>query len=124
MPELPSAPLTSSYPTTIADGLSNWAPAHVRNYGKVRNRKTACRRARLRSDLAEPPQKPGARESPVAQHGLRGDLQYHGSLFHAEAAEESQLDHPGLARIYCRQRIRSEERRVGKECRSRWSPYH
>ena len=23
-----------------------------------------------------------------------------------------------------RDRIRSEERRVGKECRSRWSPYH
>src|SRR5256886_5898186 len=23
-----------------------------------------------------------------------------------------------------RERIRSEERRVGKECRSRWSPYH
>ena len=23
-----------------------------------------------------------------------------------------------------RKRIRSEERRVGKECRSRWSPYH
>ena len=23
-----------------------------------------------------------------------------------------------------RQNIRSEERRVGKECRSRWSPYH
>src|SRR2546429_4756891 len=23
-----------------------------------------------------------------------------------------------------RQRARSEERRVGKECRSRWSPYH
>ena len=23
-----------------------------------------------------------------------------------------------------RQRSRSEERRVGKECRSRWSPYH
>ena len=22
------------------------------------------------------------------------------------------------------QKIRSEERRVGKECRSRWSPYH
>ena len=27
----------------------------------------------------------------------------------------------GLARI---NRERSEERRVGKECRSRWSPYH
>ena len=24
----------------------------------------------------------------------------------------------------CRTEIRSEERRVGKECRSRWSPYH
>ena len=23
-----------------------------------------------------------------------------------------------------RERTRSEERRVGKECRSRWSPYH
>src|SRR3712207_8172616 len=23
-----------------------------------------------------------------------------------------------------REKIRSEERRVGKECRSRWSPYH
>ena len=23
-----------------------------------------------------------------------------------------------------KKRIRSEERRVGKECRSRWSPYH
>src|SRR3989441_10880237 len=25
---------------------------------------------------------------------------------------------------YTRQKERSEERRVGKECRSRWSPYH
>ena len=25
---------------------------------------------------------------------------------------------------YRRQHTRSEERRVGKECRSRWSPYH
>src|SRR5256885_8221683 len=24
----------------------------------------------------------------------------------------------------CHSRLRSEERRVGKECRSRWSPYH
>ena len=27
-------------------------------------------------------------------------------------------------RIFPRIFIRSEERRVGKECRSRWSPYH
>src|SRR3712207_4282821 len=26
--------------------------------------------------------------------------------------------------VALRQRLRSEERRVGKECRSRWSPYH
>ena len=31
-------------------------------------------------------------------------------------------DHKG---VRCPERIfRSEERRVGKECRSRWSPYH
>src|ERR1017187_6322073 len=31
----------------------------------------------------------------------------------------------GQFRIYWQRRLwRSEERRVGKECRSRWSPYH
>ena len=28
------------------------------------------------------------------------------------------------ARLKVSRRTRSEERRVGKECRSRWSPYH
>src|SRR3712207_600737 len=38
--------------------------------------------------------------------------------------------HLGLAKVHPQrgwealQRLRSEERRVGKECRSRWSPYH
>ena len=27
-------------------------------------------------------------------------------------------------RLDCPAALRSEERRVGKECRSRWSPYH
>ena len=34
---------------------------------------------------------------------------------------------PGVgkeATIYTVMSVRSEERRVGKECRSRWSPYH
>src|SRR5256885_10625390 len=35
---------------------------------------------------------------------------------------------PLLRCVYCDQtdhdQLRSEERRVGKECRSRWSPYH
>ena len=30
----------------------------------------------------------------------------------------------GQERLQGRPRLRSEERRVGKECRSRWSPYH
>ena len=30
----------------------------------------------------------------------------------------------GLVIIFKSQLTRSEERRVGKECRSRWSPYH
>src|SRR3712207_7906856 len=29
-----------------------------------------------------------------------------------------------LARMEASGEVRSEERRVGKECRSRWSPYH
>src|SRR2546426_11393053 len=45
---------------------------------------------------------------------------------HAPAAND--LDH-GAARSACDREAfedvqRSEERRVGKECRSRWSPYH
>ena len=31
---------------------------------------------------------------------------------------------PGLKLTLNKSKIRSEERRVGKECRSRWSPYH
>ena len=30
----------------------------------------------------------------------------------------------GVAELDMTERLRSEERRVGKECRSRWSPYH
>jgi len=31
---------------------------------------------------------------------------------------------PGSAPLLDDRGVRSEERRVGKECRSRWSPYH
>src|SRR3712207_7527436 len=33
-------------------------------------------------------------------------------------------DRPGIVAAAVRVEHRSEERRVGKECRSRWSPYH
>src|SRR2546426_12468758 len=34
------------------------------------------------------------------------------------------LLHDGVLMMLEPERLRSEERRVGKECRSRWSPYH
>ena len=37
-------------------------------------------------------------------------------------AIERELGEGGMATVYLADR--SEERRVGKECRSRWSPYH
>jgi len=55
------------------------------------------------------------------------------SRVHAQSLEESELGKwreaaRETARAYVKRRrqelARSEERRVGKECRSRWSPYH
>ena len=39
-------------------------------------------------------------------------------------AEEKSVIDRCLPKIYEKYAERSEERRVGKECRSRWSPYH
>src|SRR5437588_7782466 len=52
---------------------------------------------------------------------LRAYAQLVGELFDGRAFDESNLLHVAYARGGGR---RSEERRVGKECRSRWSPYH
>ena len=38
--------------------------------------------------------------------------------------EQSDIRHISLADAADLLLVRSEERRVGKECRSRWSPYH
>src|SRR2546430_1026184 len=42
--------------------------------------------------------------------------------------DEACTDHHRALRVLClvddAPAVRSEERRVGKECRSRWSPYH
>ena len=47
-------------------------------------------------------------------HALRGF-----SAHLSDAAAAALAQHPAVAYVE-----RSEERRVGKECRSRWSPYH
>src|SRR2546429_2590525 len=41
-----------------------------------------------------------------------------------EGAAEQLVNDPKAREIYLGPEFRSEERRVGKECRSRWSPYH
>ena len=54
------------------------------------------------------------------------------AMLEASRAEDGCLEYsyagdvaePGLIRVFEAWRDRSEERRVGKECRSRWSPYH
>ena len=38
--------------------------------------------------------------------------------------EKFDPDHEGVKTVGGKAALRSEERRVGKECRSRWSPYH
>src|SRR3712207_6910036 len=75
------------------------------------------------SDLApDPVVEPRAREDAVTQSDAR--------LFGRDEAAglREQDDQSGLPQVgglaaHVRAR-RSEERRVGKECRSRWSPYH
>ena len=39
----------------------------------------------------------------------------------ADNAEKDKKDNSFMMKLAT---LRSEERRVGKECRSRWSPYH
>src|SRR5687768_18465576 len=55
--------------------------------------------------------------------GEFGDLVVDGpALFHELADLLVGVHHRGV--IPVAEQLRSEERRVGKECRSRWSPYH
>src|SRR2546426_762775 len=52
-------------------------------------------------------------------HGRRRNLE----CLHHESGAKKRKDHCNQQRFQVL-RNRSEERRVGKECRSRWSPYH
>ena len=47
-----------------------------------------------------------------------------GTKFHAGTNVGCGKDHTLFALKDGKVKFRSEERRVGKECRSRWSPYH
>src|SRR3712207_9532780 len=56
----------------------------------------------------------------VTGRGKRALEDHFDRAWELEAALEAKGDDAKLALV----RERSEERRVGKECRSRWSPYH
>ena len=67
---------------------------------------------------------------PLALALIRGKLKEHGLLsgYYDGAESEEICEHQYKRRLSeygpGNQDDRSEERRVGKECRSRWSPYH
>src|SRR5574337_817206 len=72
----------------------------------------------------------------AVQGTLKSFLQHHSSkasIFRHSAFFTVQLSHPYMTtgktialtrQTFVGKVMRSEERRVGKECRSRWSPYH
>ena len=122
-PPLPPGTQCPSAPTTAPDrGLSSW---HV-GPGPSGRRENHHRRTR---DHWNQPS-----ETPIA--GQSGDAQYYrdsvqnvtleavqvvGGQSHQEAGAGQ---HPVPGGPGSKKSHRSEERRVGKECRSRWSPYH
>ena len=69
----------------------------------------------------------GAMCDVFGRHSRLGRREHAGLLYDLFQAGKRQRK-CGVGRIpihhWCKRRIRSEERRVGKECRSRWSPYH
>src|SRR6266536_5149441 len=75
-----------------------------------RSKSHGAREARLPVTMSQP----GAG---VQQNTCRASVS---ELFHGNASSAASGGLAGNAF----QRARSEERRVGKECRSRWSPYH
>ena len=46
------------------------------------------------------------------------------TVIQSEVSQNEKKKYRILTHIYGILKKRSEERRVGKECRSRWSPYH
>ena len=65
----------------------------------------------------------------ITIHCMAGNLSVEtcGNVFQtAKASANYGIDSDGRVGMYVEEkdRSRSEERRVGKECRSRWSPYH
>src|SRR2546430_8705198 len=68
--------------------------------------------------------KPRTQDVTIRTNALVDQVRIEGERLHLRLSDEDEriVDHVVLGTGY---RVnRSEERRVGKECRSRWSPYH
>ena len=103
------AELLERYHDPAARALYRRAAEAWKKDGKTPNVLSACRRAVL-LDLIAGDNKAAAT-----------DLQpIHQQFFDAHKKAMELLRAPAIDRAA----LRSEERRVGKECRSRWSPYH
>ena len=57
------------------------------------------------------------------EHDSMGELAVPADALWGASTQRAVLNFPVSGERFPR-RFRSEERRVGKECRSRWSPYH
>src|ERR1039458_7280690 len=83
-----------------------------------------------RSFVVAPHARPGQLDRASSVHGLRecGHQQSYSTPHCTKLYNERSLFYKepfsGLSWTWEADRLRSEERRVGKECRSRWSPYH
>ena len=64
----------------------------------------------------------GGKEVPI-NWDFRTSIRFQEIILNKDLSEDEKLFR-GLELYYPTRHRRSEERRVGKECRSRWSPYH
>src|SRR3712207_6896412 len=60
----------------------------------------------------------------VRAHALRGEIALRAVQRLHVGQRQAELVYVAVASAGPLVAVRSEERRVGKECRSRWSPYH
>src|SRR2546427_8858748 len=77
---------------------------------------------RSKMDVAHPEGYGVPRAGPVRKNPAKQPRPHRAGLVPAASTDAGR----GTRRAPCGRRLdpRSEERRVGKECRSRWSPYH
>ena len=87
--------------------------AHPKYVKAIRGKKTDKKDAKWIADLFKHDLVVGSFMPPADIRQLRDLMRYRFKLTCFQSSEKNRL-----------QLLRSEERRVGKECRSRWSPYH